>query len=105
MGQIIWQIKQLATKIIAIALVGAVAFGGYSLYQDGIFRGGIGQASKRILRKVPYVGSRFKHFFSTSSGKRRSQKSISYRRKKGTKSYRNKKKSRKVRSKKYRRRR
>lgn len=105
MRQILWQVKQLATKLITIALVGAVAFGGYSLYQDGVFRGGIGQASKRILRKVPYVGSRFKHFFASSSGKRRSQKSISYRKRGRKGSYRSKKHSRKYRTKQSRRRR
>lgn len=105
MGQIFWQIKQLATKIITIALIGAVGFGGYSLYQEGVFRGGIGPTSKRILRKVPYVGSRFKHFFSSSSGKRHHQKSISYRKKNRKKSYRNKKNKRNYRIKRSHRRR
>jgi len=85
MGQILWEIKQAATKLIAILLVGAVGFGGYQLYQEGAFRGGVAHATKTILRKVPYVGSRFKHFFASSSQRTAGRHSVSYRnsRKKG----------------------
>jgi len=85
MGQIWWQIKQLASKLITILLVGAVGFAGFSLYKEGAFRGGFTHAGKTILRKVPYVGSRFRHFFASSPQGRSRKNQVSYRssRKKG----------------------
>lgn len=66
MGQLIWQIKQLLSKVIVYVAAGAILYGGYSLYRQGAFRGGVAHASKVILRQVPYFGSRFRHYFSSA---------------------------------------
>jgi hypothetical protein len=71
MSQLWWRIKELFSKLVAVALVGAVAFGGYSLYRQGAFRGGFAHAGRVVMRQIPYFGSRFRHFIaSTTSGSR-----------------------------------
>lgn len=81
MGQIIWQIKEAISKLIVVLVIGAVAYGGYSLYRKGAFRGGVGHASRVILKQIPYFGSRFRHFIASGSGSRHSVSSgRSYRR-------------------------
>jgi len=65
MGRIIWQIKEAVSKLIVVLVIGAVAYGGYSLYRKGAFRGGIGHTSRVILRQIPYFGSRFRHFIAS----------------------------------------
>jgi hypothetical protein len=67
MGRIIWQIKEAVSKLIVVLVIGAVAYGGYSLYRKGAFRGGIGHTSRVILRQIPYFGSRFRHFIGSSN--------------------------------------
>lgn len=72
MSQLWWRIKELFSKLVAVALVGAVAFGGYSLYRQGAFRGGFAHAGRVVMRQIPYFGSRFRHFIaSTTSGSSR----------------------------------
>jgi len=67
MQQIIWQIKEAISKLIVIVVIGAVAYGGYTLYRKGAFRGGVSHASRVILKQIPYFGSRFRHFIASSS--------------------------------------
>jgi len=78
MGQLIWQIKQLLSKVIALAVVGAICFGGYSLYKKGAFRGGVAHAGKVILKQIPYFGSRFKHYLSSGKS-RKTYRPVTYR--------------------------
>jgi len=80
MGQIIWHIKEAFRKLVAVAIVGGIAFGGYSLYKKGAFRGGVGHFGKVVARQIPYFGSRFRHFISSASASRPSYKAVSYRR-------------------------
>jgi len=82
MSQIIWRIKEALTKLVAVALVGAVAWGGYSLYRQGAFRKGFSHASRVVFRQIPYFGSRFKHFIGSGP----SRHEVSYRNR--SKSYR-----------------
>lgn len=72
MGQIIWQIKEAFSKLIVVVVIGAVAYGGYSLYRKGAFRGGIGHTSRVILKQIPYFGSRFRHFIGSGTKSRSS---------------------------------
>lgn len=80
MGQIIWHIKEALRKLVVVALVGSVAWGGYHLYRKGAFRGGVGHFGKVVARQIPYFGSRFRHFISSGSSSRSSHKAVSYRR-------------------------
>ncbi|MFM8269958.1 MAG: hypothetical protein ACKN9V_07195 [Pseudomonadota bacterium] len=67
MGQIIWQIKEAISKLIVVIVIGSVAYGSYTLYRKGAFRGGVGHASRVILKQIPYFGSRFRHFIGSGS--------------------------------------
>ncbi|NBX92093.1 MAG: hypothetical protein EB078_06370 [Proteobacteria bacterium] len=75
MSQLIWRIRELFSKLIAIALVGVVAFGGYTLYRKGAFSGGISHAGKVVMRQIPYFGSRFRHFIASATS---SSRPVSY---------------------------
>lgn len=72
MGQIIWRIKEAISKLIVVIVIGTVAYGGYSLYRKGAFRGGVGHASRVILKQIPYFGSRFRHFIASGNRSRHS---------------------------------
>lgn len=55
-----WRIKQLFRKILPFLVIGGVAFGGWHLYKTN-FRHG--RASfVRVLKQIPYFGSRFGHY-------------------------------------------
>jgi len=71
-------------------LLGGLIFGGYTLYRQGTFRYGVGPAVSQVLSKMPYFGSRFRHYrsygkksFSRSEGRayKRSGKARSSQRK------------------------
>ena len=62
-----WKIRQAVSNLIPIAVIGAIVFGGWHFYKKGTFRHGIAPAVSSTLRQIPYFGSRFKHY-STSSG-------------------------------------
>lgn len=70
MNQLIWRIKEALSKLVTLAIIGAIAFGGYSLYQKGAFRGGISRTAKVALRSIPYFGSRFRHFIASPKSSR-----------------------------------
>jgi hypothetical protein len=67
MGRLLDKIRELISGLIPIAIIGALLFGGYHLYQKGTFRRGIGPAVSSVLHKIPYFGSRFKHYKGSSS--------------------------------------
>lgn len=54
--------REFLRKLVLLAMVGALGYGGYHLYRQGTFRRGLGPAVASVLQKVPYFGSRFKHY-------------------------------------------
>ena len=64
-----WKIRQAFSNLIPVVVIGAIAFGGWHFYKKGTFRHGIAPAISSILHKVPYFGTRFKHYtISSGSG-------------------------------------
>lgn len=89
----LWRIQEFFKKLIPMVIVGAVAFGGYNLYREGAFNRGVGYAVSSALGKLPYFGSRFRHYTRKSSSPSRVARSKSGRGKKygrTTRSYRSK---------------
>lgn len=85
MDSLIWKIKQLFRQILPLAIVGALIWGGYNMYKAGALRRGIGPAFTATLHKIPYFGSRFRHYTGGSSsyskyGKSSSRRGKHYRR-------------------------
>lgn len=71
-----WKIKRFFKKAFPIALIAGVLYFGYNLYKKGTFRGGFSQSFHRVVRQLPYFGSRFRGYsgsssFATNSGYRR----------------------------------
>ena len=62
MSSFSWKAKQYLRKLIPISMIGLVAFGGYKWYKQGVFRHGVSYAVTSILHKIPYFGTRFKHY-------------------------------------------
>ena len=60
MGDLVWQIKQLIRKLMPLAIVGAVVYGGYTFHKQGVFRHGPKYAVATLLNKVPVFGSRLR---------------------------------------------
>lgn len=78
MSQLIYRLKEFIGKLVTIAVILAVGYGGYSLYRQGAFRGGIAHTGKVILRQIPYFGTRFRHFIGSGKKSRGSYKAVSY---------------------------
>ncbi len=57
-----WKIKQFFNKVFPIALIGAVLYGAVSMYNQGAFRRGLKPAITTMLYKLPYFGTRYKHY-------------------------------------------
>lgn len=68
MSDFTWKLKQFLRKIFPLALIGALLYGGWNLYKQGTFRHGPKYAVMTILHKIPYFGSRFRHYGGYSSG-------------------------------------
>ncbi len=66
MSDLSWKLKNFFRKAFPIALVAGVLYWGYSLYRQGTFRHGVKYAITSILHRLPYFGSRFKHYESSS---------------------------------------
>lgn len=62
LDNLIWKLKMWFRKLLPIALIGAVLYGGYDMYRAGVFRRGVGPAVTYMLHKIPYFGSRFGHY-------------------------------------------
>ena len=62
MSDLIWKLKRFVRKAFPIALIGAFLYGGYTLYRQGAFRHGVSHAVTSVLRRLPYFGSRFRHY-------------------------------------------
>lgn len=67
MNNLIWKLKQFFRKITPLLILMAVLYGGHSLYQQGVFRRGLKPAITSMLYKLPYFGSRFRHYGKSSS--------------------------------------
>lgn len=73
MGALTWKIKRWFRQLLPIALAGLVVWGGYTMFfARGGFRGAK-NAVTRVLRQVPFFGSRFR------SGGHRSSRVHAYR--------------------------
>lgn len=66
----LWRIQEFFRKLIPMVIVGAVAFGGYNMYREGAFNRGVGYAVSHALGKLPYFGSRFRHYTRKSTSGR-----------------------------------
>jgi hypothetical protein len=62
MSNLIWRIKQAINKMIPYAIIFGLLYGGYNLYRKGTFRHGIVPGVTSMLHKVPFFGSKFKHY-------------------------------------------
>ena len=62
MSSWMWKAKQFVRKLIPISIVAVVLYGGYTFYKKGVFRHGVGPALTTMLHKLPYFGSRFRHY-------------------------------------------
>jgi len=67
MNNLIWKIKSFFRKITPLLILMAVLYGGHSLYQQGVFRRGLKPAITSMLYKMPYFGTRFRHYNKSSS--------------------------------------
>jgi len=65
MGNLSWKIREAFRKFLPLAIVLAVAYGGYQMYRKGSFRHGLKPAIYSVLHKLPYFGSRFRHYRSS----------------------------------------
>lgn len=63
-----YKVRQLAEKIIPLTIVGALAYGGWTLYKKGTFRYGLKPALTQAVSDIPYFGSRFRHYIGSSNG-------------------------------------
>ena len=59
MSDLIWKIKQLFRKIVPIALILSLAYGGVVLYKKGLFGKKITQQLTSWSHKIPFFGSKF----------------------------------------------
>jgi hypothetical protein len=62
MSKLMWKLREAVSNLIPLMIAGAIIYGGYTLYRQGTFRNGVGPAVTRVLHKIPYFGSRFKHY-------------------------------------------
>lgn len=67
MSNFSWKVKQWFRKMLPLALIVAVLYGGYHLYRQGTFRRGLKPAITSMLHKLPYFGSRYKHYNRSQS--------------------------------------
>jgi len=67
MSNLMWKARQAISNLIPVAIIGAIAFGGWHFYKKGTFRNGIAPVVSSVLHKIPYFGSRFRHY-SPSGG-------------------------------------
>ena len=90
--RMLWRIQEFFRKLIPMVIVGAVALGGYNLYREGAFNRGVGYAVSHALGKLPYFGSRFRHYTraSSSPGRVAHSRGGRYQRQKKHRTYRQK---------------
>lgn len=67
MDNLMDKLRALGEKIIPLMIVGALGWGGWTLYKQGTFRHGIKPAISQIVGKIPYFGTRFRHYLNGSS--------------------------------------
>lgn len=67
MSSLSWKIRQFASNLVPLLVIGGIAYGGWHFYKKGTFRHGIAPAVSSVLRQIPYFGSRFRHYTSGSS--------------------------------------
>lgn len=80
MNAFLYKVREFAQNLIPVAIIGALAFGGYNLYKQGTFRHGLKPAMHSIVKKIPYFGTKFGHYTSSSSSYRGSYVASSPRR-------------------------
>lgn len=56
---LIWRLKMWFRKLLPIAIISALVYGGYNMYRDGAFRHGVGPAVNYMIRHIPFFGSKF----------------------------------------------
>lgn len=62
MSDLSWKLKQWFRKALPFAVVGALVWGAYTLHKRGTFRYGFKPAVMSVLRHVPFIGSKFRHW-------------------------------------------
>jgi len=62
LDSMMWRLKQWFRKVLPIALIGAVCYGGYNMYRAGALRHGVGPAFNYVVRSIPFFGSKFGHY-------------------------------------------
>jgi hypothetical protein len=65
MANLSWRARQLVRKLIPLTVVGALLYGGYTMYRHGAFRRGLRafpSSMSAFLHRLPYFGSRFRHY-------------------------------------------
>jgi hypothetical protein len=67
MSELIWKIKQLFRKIVPIALIVGICYGGFTAYKKGYFGRTITHRISTLTQKIPFFGSKFS-FKSLSPG-------------------------------------
>ena len=67
MSGFMYKVREFLQNLIPVAIIGALAFGGYHLYKQGTFRNGLRPAMSSIVKKIPYFGTRFGHYTTGSS--------------------------------------
>lgn len=59
MSDLIWKIKQLFRKIVPVALILSLGYGGVTIYKKGLFGKKITQQLTSWSHKIPFFGSKF----------------------------------------------
>jgi len=67
MSELIWKIKQLFRKVIPIALIAGVCYGGFTAYKRGWFGRKVTYQINSLVSKVPFFGSKFTSVSSHNS--------------------------------------
>ena len=67
MSDLIWKLRQWTRKLMPFVVIGALSYGGYTLYKKGVFRHGFGAQLTALAHKIPFFGSKFGHSSVASS--------------------------------------
>jgi len=66
LDNIIYKVKQLLRKALPLVLIALVLYGAYNVYRRGSLSRGLKYTATSVLRKIPFIGSKFGHSSSYS---------------------------------------
>ncbi len=72
MSGFMYKVREFLQNLIPVAIIGALAIGGYHLYKQGTFRNGMRPAMSSLVKKIPYFGTKFGHYTSSNNSSSRS---------------------------------